>query len=109
MKVLTSQQISRVFEVTDSLDLHRNWVVVPLTAHETGAEFVMPDGKVLLRPPAGPQFDAWIRDLRERLQGMDISRTPRGGQHDPKPDEVPPEAPYGSGSRRLYLHWKEEK
>lgn len=106
MKVLTPEQVHRVYDVTDSLFLHRNWVVIPLAAAERPLELVMPDGKVLIRPPGGARFESWLEGLRLRLQDLDLSRTPKRGEHDPIPQQVPADAPPGSGPRRLYVHWR---
>ena len=108
IKCLTPAQIARVFDVTDSLGLHRNWVVIPLAAADNPIELIMPDGKLLLRPPGGTAFDPWIADLKSRLENLDLERTPMSGQHESYKPTVPADAPTGSGGRRLYLQWQEE-
>ena len=103
-RVLTPEQIARIYDVTDEFQLHRNWVVVPLAAADHPVVMVLPDGKVLIRAPGGASFDGWFATLRRKLQDLDLTRTPRSGQHDPPRLEVPSCAPPGSGSRR-YLNW----
>ena len=44
-----------VQELTDSLLLNRDWVVVPLIGSTDGMEMLMPDGKILIRPAGGSQ------------------------------------------------------
>lgn len=104
-ELLTPAQVQRIFDVTDALGLHRNWVVVPLLAATRGEETILPDGKLLLGPPGGGAFEPWISSLRARLESMDLSRTPRAHQHDLPPLKIPAEAPPGSGPRK-YLPWK---
>lgn len=100
MPSLTSQEIDRIYEVTDSLDLHRNWVAVPLRALPTGRETQLPDGRILIEAPHGEPFEPWLEGLRRRLESLDLRRTPRQVQQDP-PLVNTPEAPQmGSGSRR---------
>ena len=60
MVLLTAEQVERIYQVTDRLSIHRDWVVVPLNAAEDGAELMQPDGKILLRPPGGEQFEPWL-------------------------------------------------
>jgi len=105
MELLTSEQIERVYAITDALGLHRTWVTVPMAAGATPGEWMMPDGKVLICPPAGPSFETWLSDLRQRLLALDISRAARAEQQDRPPVRVPPEAPPGSGPKR-YLPWR---
>ena len=103
--LLTASQVARIFDVTDALQLHRNWVVVPLIAGGAGEVLGRPDGKVLLRAPGGAAFNAWAADLRRRLEDLDLARTPRAHEHDSPPLKIPAEAPPGSGPRK-YLPWR---
>jgi len=100
MDVLTAGQVDRVYALTDSLELNRDWVVVPLGAHETGIEMTLPDGKILIRPPAGDAFDAWFAGLRRRLEGLDLERALRASHLERHVLRTPAEAAPGSGARR---------
>lgn len=106
MQTLTSAQVARIHEVTDSLGLHRTWITVPLAASATPLVRLMPDAKVLICAPAGAAFDGWIGELRDRLLSLDLSRTPRAANQDQPPVRLPLEAPPGSGPRR-YLPWQD--
>jgi len=77
MEILTEAEVRAIREVTDALGLDWNHVVVPLAAREGGLEMILPDGKLLIRAPAGPAFGPWRAGLRERLERMDLGRTPR--------------------------------
>jgi hypothetical protein len=59
--------------------LYCDWdqVVIPLVGAVSGMEMLMPDGKLLVRPPAGADFDPWFAGLAERLANMDLSRVKR--------------------------------
>ncbi|MHC4607607.1 MAG: hypothetical protein ACYTAF_11885 [Planctomycetota bacterium] len=96
---LTSEQVHSVFDVTDALGLHRNWVVVPLAASDEPVELIMPCGKVLIRPPGGDAFDPWLEGLRGRLRKLDMHRVPRAPEHDPPKAATPACAPPGTGAR----------
>ncbi len=100
MEVLTADQVERVYRLTDSLLLNRDWVVVPLGSHPVGLEMELPDGKVLIRPPGGPAFDPWFAGLGQRLQALDLDRALRAGQLERHVTRTPAEAAPGSGARR---------
>ncbi len=108
MELLTPAQIDRIHEVTDSLRLHRNGVIVPLAAHATGLELVMPDGNVLVRGPAGSAFNSWIEGLKRRLEALDINRTTPSHLPEVPPDRSSAVAPPGASARR-YMDWKRER
>src|SRR5688500_10248183 len=85
MDQLTPDQADRLYEATDRLRLHGDWVVVPLPAASPGAEFQFPDGKILLRAPASPvEFAAWLAGLPARLESMNLAPVPRSHEDDPK-------------------------
>ncbi|MBI4564671.1 MAG: hypothetical protein HY716_08290 [Planctomycetes bacterium] len=91
MELLTRADVDRILAITDSLDLHRNWVIVPVAAHPRGVELRQPDGKILIQAPGGEAFEPWIRDLRNRLERLDLSPTPKAHQHDPQPPRIVPQ------------------
>jgi hypothetical protein len=99
-EVLTAEQVERVYRLTDSLLLNRDWVVVPLRGSETGLERTLPDGKVLVRPPAGPPFEAWFAGLKSRLEMLDLERALRASQLERPCLRTPAGAAPGSGARK---------
>ena len=100
MQLLSSEDLDRILRVTDELDLHRDWIVVPIDASPEGHETQQPDGKVIIHAPPRSGFEAWLRGLRGRLEGLELGRIPRREENDPKfpltgPGELPP-----TGTRR---------
>ena len=89
MAVLTPRQIDRIHELTDSLGLHRNWVIVTLVAVPEGCELVQPDCKLLIRAPGGDAFDAWFSGLRRRLETMNLGKVARGDEPDRREKNIP--------------------
>ncbi len=104
MLLLTTEQIDRVHEVTDSLGLKRLAIIVPLPAAEVGSERIMPDGNLLICAPYGGRFDPWFAELRTRLMSLDLSRTPRADQLEPPMLRVPEQLP--ASGMRLYWDWR---
>jgi len=100
--VLTEAQVARVYELTDGLLINRDWVVVPLVGSPEGMEMLMPDGKILIRPAGGSNFDAWFVGLKNRLEALDISRALRASQLERHYVRTPAAAAPGSGARKYY-------
>jgi hypothetical protein len=99
-ELLTADQVDRIYRLTDDLHLNRDWVVVPLRGAPTGFETAMPDGKILVRPPAGPAFDAWFTGLKARLEALDLDRALRASQLERHYTRTPAGSAPGSGARR---------
>lgn len=100
MDVLTEAQVRKVYELTDSLLLNPDWVVVPLVASPQGMEMLMPDGKILIRPAAGEAFNPWFAGLKTRLESLDLSRALRASQLERHYVRTPATAAPGSGARK---------
>ncbi|HZE98021.1 MAG TPA: hypothetical protein VE981_13410 [Planctomycetota bacterium] len=98
--VLTEAQVHKVYELTDGLLLNRDWVVVPLIGSLDGLEMLMPDGKILIRPPGLAKFEPWFAGLKTRLESMDISRALRASQLERHYVRTPATAAPGSGARK---------
>ncbi len=99
-ELLTAEQVERIYRLTDALLLNRDWVVVPLRGAATGFETAMPDGKVLVRPPAGPAFDSWFAGLKPRLEALDLDRALRASQLERHYPRTPAGSAPGTGARR---------
>jgi len=91
---LSAADVERIHRITDALDLHRDWVVVPLDVVSSPVELVQPDGKILIHAPGQDSFETWVSGLSSRLSTLDLGRCPRRGENDPKfpltgPGEIP--------------------
>ena len=100
MNILSEAQVRKIYELTDSLLLNPDWVVVPLVGSPQGMEMLMPDGKVLIRPAGGDGFDAWFSGLKGRLDTLDLSRALRASQLERHYVRTPATAAPGSGARK---------
>jgi len=100
MDLLTAKDLERIHETTDHLQLHRDWVIVPLNCATQSVETVLPDGKLLLRPPGGDLLDPWIDGLEARLSELDLSRIARLGVNDPMAHLTGAQAPHSYGTQR---------
>jgi hypothetical protein len=76
-RLVTPEQIERIYQLTDTFSLKRDAVVVPLVGRGEGMEMILPDGKLLVRPPPNPNFEPWFVGLAGRLVQLDLSRTAR--------------------------------
>ncbi len=100
MEILSPEDVARILAVTDSLALHRDWVVVPIDAVDEGREVQQPDGKIILHAPRRDRFEAWLRGLRDRLQGLNLGMVPRPTERDPKLGLTGPFEFQAMGTRR---------
>jgi hypothetical protein len=67
-------QILKILEVTDSFNIHREAVTIPLSADKDGSLTLLPDGKLRIVCPEQSPFDEWLGGLRHQLERMDLSR-----------------------------------
>jgi hypothetical protein len=100
MDILSAGQVEGIYRITDQLDLHRDWIVVPINAAPEGSELQQPDGKILIRPAQGDRFELWLFGLRERLERLDLGRVPRREENDPKFPLTGPGGIHPVGTRR---------
>lgn len=74
LPALGPDQILKVLTLTDSLNLHRENILIPLTTAEQGAIDLLPDGRLRITCPSIGPFEEWLNELRTRLQKMDLSK-----------------------------------
>lgn len=84
MELLSSDDLDRILAVTDSLKLHRDWLVIPIDTVPEGRETQQPDGKLILHAPGKERFDGWLAGLTQRLSMLDLGAIPRPTENDPK-------------------------
>ena len=71
MQPITPAQIRRILEITDSLGIHREAVVIPLAREGTGA--IDRDGaKLVITAPEGDAFEGWLNGLGDTLGLADL-------------------------------------
>jgi len=71
---LRQEQILRILELTDSFNINREAVSIPLATEENGSVAVLPDGRLRIACPSTASFDEWLSNLRVRLEEMDLSK-----------------------------------
>ncbi len=96
MELVSAEDADRILKVTDALQLHRDWVIIPIDAVAEGREFQQPDGKLILHAPVRARFEAWLAGLRGRLEQLNLGAIPRAQEADPKlpltgPHEIRPQ------------------
>jgi hypothetical protein len=67
-KDVTFSQITRILELTDELDLDREWIEIPLSASSPGNIRKLPNGKIEIVVDADTPFDEWLAAARPRIQ-----------------------------------------
>jgi len=64
----------KILEITDSFNLHRESIFIPLATEETGNLTVQHDGWLRIVCPDAGSFEEWLIDLRKRLERMGLSK-----------------------------------
>jgi hypothetical protein len=69
--------VMRILELTDSLNIHRESVIIHLAMEGKGSITLLSDGHLRIVCPSSVTFDEWLIDLRSKLEMMDLSRVSR--------------------------------
>lgn len=64
------QQISRILEVTDDLDISREAVEIPLAPESPGIIRRLNNGKLEIVVDADMPFDDWLQTLPPKIQAL---------------------------------------
>ncbi len=70
--IIGMKEMGEVFEVTDSLEIHRERVTVPLEKEGQGAVRRAADGKIEIVVPAKLALAAWLPTLKAELVKLGI-------------------------------------
>jgi hypothetical protein len=73
MDTISPEHVTKILELTDSFDLHREAVVIPLGMAEEGGVLPLPDKRLRITVPRNKPFDEWLVELRGTLAKMDLS------------------------------------
>lgn len=68
LQAVSFQQISRVLELTDKLEISREWVEIPLSPANPGAVRKLPNGKLEIVVDSEVPFDDWLRSLEDKIK-----------------------------------------
>jgi hypothetical protein len=73
LDVVRPDQIMKILELTDSFNLHREAVVIPLATQSEGSVAIQADHRLHIVVPGTKPFDQWLSELRTQLAEMDLS------------------------------------
>jgi len=73
MATVTPEQVMKILELTDSLELHREAVVIPLLKRNGGGVAVLSDRRLQITVPSDRAFDEWFVELRDKLANIDLT------------------------------------
>ena len=74
LDAVTMREITRIFEVTDRMGIHRESVVIPLAPRHPGRVRKMPNGKLEIVVESEGSFDEWVAGLEAEIRKL------QGGQ-----------------------------
>lgn len=64
------QQINQILELTDALDIDREWVEIPLGTESPGVVRKLANGKLEIIVDADEPFDAWLGSLEAKIRDV---------------------------------------
>ena len=73
MSAIHTDQVLKILQMTDSFNLHREAVFIPLRTEEKGSVAIQPDGRIRIVCQT-EQFTTWLEELRGELQRIDLSK-----------------------------------
>jgi len=73
MAAVTSQEVTKILELTDSFSLHREAIVIPLATGNLGGIEMLPDQRLRITVPSNRPFEEWLMELRGTLTKMNLS------------------------------------
>ncbi len=74
MSALRPEQVLKILELTDSFNLHREAVYIPLSTEENGSVTLLSDGRLRIVCPRTASFEGWLSELRSLLEKIDLSK-----------------------------------
>jgi hypothetical protein len=63
----------KILELTDSFNLSREAVMIPLALGDEGSVTLLPDERLRIVAPKNRPFEDWLTELRTRLSNMGLS------------------------------------
>jgi hypothetical protein len=66
----------KILELTDSFNLHRETVMIPLALGDEDSVTFLPDKRLRIVVPKNRPFEDWLTDLRAQLVKMNLSTIP---------------------------------
>ena len=70
MQAVSFDQILKILTLTDSMEISREAVDIPLTPESPGAVRRLPNGKLEIVVDADMPFEEWLKGLEPTIQGL---------------------------------------
>ena len=70
LMAVSFEQITRVLELTDRLEISREWVEIPLSTANPGTVKKLPNGKLEIVVDSEVPFDEWLSSLEEKIKSV---------------------------------------
>lgn len=70
LKVVGMKEINAIFEVTDRLEISREWIEIPLDPETPGSVKKLPNGKYEIIVDANQPIEEWVRVVGTELKKL---------------------------------------
>jgi hypothetical protein len=75
MAALRPEQILKILELTDSSNMHRETILIPLSTEDEGSVTILADRRVRIVVSSNRPFGDWLTELRALLAKMNLPTT----------------------------------
>ncbi len=69
-EAISFQQINQILELTDELNINREWVEIPLGAESPGVVRKLENGKLEIVVDADVPFEEWLGSLEPKIRDV---------------------------------------
>lgn len=70
LDAVSFQQINQILELTDELEINREWVEIPLGAESPGVVRKLDNGKLEIIVDADVPFEEWLGALESKVRAV---------------------------------------
>jgi hypothetical protein len=64
----------KILQLTDSMNLHRESIMIPLVGERDGSVTLQSDGRIRVVCPVAGSLDEWLIELQRQLETLDLSK-----------------------------------
>ena len=72
LRAVRPEEIMKILEVTDTLNLNRERIFIPLRTEPNGTATLQPDGRLRIICPDDGVSEKWLAELRYQLEKIQL-------------------------------------
>ena len=76
LHAIRHDEVNKILELTDSFNLHRECIFIPLATEKGGSVPLEHDERLRIVCSSTAPFEEWLTELRKQLERIDLSKLP---------------------------------